>query len=366
VKELALRALDSKRYNEEAPGSPLPWRNVIIGAFAGHYYPTGTDDGYNSDFEYQRLFDAYMAQLEAECPGIGTPGADTSWPGPGTPVGQENWLSAVGTSIDGLAYLWGGADAVIVQEFGPTDFSINVHPDWYAYALAYGFEQPGHPGIDIALPAGTPLYAPAEAFVVCAGTDNPAPKQAPDSCGAFTDESGAPTSGRLQVRLPNGDMLIYGQVRASVVEPGATVSAGQLIGYSGGFNGDHLHLEYRTIDPTTPSGWRVIDPRLTPLNGLVVPVLPNDATPCPATPVTSPAASPGTELVLEISEVTMWDVAATPEPAVPGNVKIDESGTETHITTDDGSEADVSISPEPEVPFTTVTEYQVGCAEADE
>jgi murein DD-endopeptidase MepM/ murein hydrolase activator NlpD len=55
-------------------------------------------------------------------------------------------------------------------------------------------------------------------------------------------------------------MLIYGHVAESVVVPGQHVIRGQLLGYSGGQNGTLVHLEYRVPDPSTPSGWRIVDP----------------------------------------------------------------------------------------------------------
>jgi murein DD-endopeptidase MepM/ murein hydrolase activator NlpD len=167
---------------------------------------------------------------------------------------------------------------IVNQDFGPSDFSVNVHPEWYTYSIEYGFTQPGHTGVDIGVPAETPLYAPTNAVVYCAGTGNPG-FPAEEGCAAFADVTGAWTSGRLQLKLPNGDMVIYGHVRRTVVEPGASVVKGQLVGYSGNQNGDHLHLEYRVKDPTTSSGWRLVDPKLTGLNGLRPTVLPSQPTP---------------------------------------------------------------------------------------
>ncbi len=257
--ELALRYLDS---------GELPWRNVVVGFFAGHYYPDGSRDAYSSDLEYQARFDEYVAELEAcggEAQGTPVAGAEVS----------DNWLAGVGQPIDGLAALWGGAPLAgggpeLVQEFGPTAESA-AHPEWYTYALDYGFPEPGHPGLDLGMPPGTPLYAPSDAVVVCAGTGN---GNGEDGCVAFTAAAGGPTSGRLQLRLPSGDVLIYGHVADSVVAPGARVRAGELVGHSGGppDGGDWIHLEYRVPDPDTASGWRVVDPRLTPLNVLEVKV----------------------------------------------------------------------------------------------
>jgi murein DD-endopeptidase MepM/ murein hydrolase activator NlpD len=254
--ELALRYLDSGK---------LPWENVAVGYFAGHYYPTGASDAYTSDRDYQGLFLQSVAELEA-CVSDLVPSPVPA----GSPEGAASgWLAGVGSGLDGLAYLWGnepidGHPAPLVQEFGPTDFSVNVHPEWYTYSLDYGFDQPGHTGLDIGLPVGTPLYAPTDAVVVCAGTDN---GNGEDSCAAFTHSYGGWTSGRLQLKLPNGDMLIFGHVSASLVEPGERVARGQQVGLSGSQDGARLHLEYRTPDPSTPSGWRIVDPRLTSLNG---------------------------------------------------------------------------------------------------
>ena len=200
VNELALRYLDSGK---------LPWRNVVVGYFAGHYEPTGTRDAYSSDYAYQARFDEYFAQLE---------GAATCDDGAaiGSPVAAGNWLAGQGQPIDGLAYLWGGLDAPLTQEFGPTAFS-RANPEFFAYSLEYGFPEPAHTGLDVGIVAGTPLYAPSEAVVVCAGTGN---GNGEDSCAAFAAATGGPTSGRLQLRLPNGDMLIYGHVSWSIVRPG--------------------------------------------------------------------------------------------------------------------------------------------------
>ncbi|HEY7034047.1 MAG TPA: peptidoglycan DD-metalloendopeptidase family protein [Thermomicrobiales bacterium] len=269
TKELALRYLDSGK---------LPWENVVVGYFSGHYVPNGAKDQFSSDFEYQQKFKDLYAELEAVAPGD---------------------RPCAGTSAVGLASVWGnllfdGAPPPISQGFGPTDFSVNVHPEWYTYSLDYGFTQPGHTGLDVAIPAGTPLYAPEDSTVVCAGTGN---GDGEDSCAAFLSAYGGPTSGRFQLKLPNGDMLIYGHVNASLVAPGQQVKAGQEVAISGGFNGDHVHVEYRIRDSTTPSGWRLVDPR-GPMDGIQITVTPgagmppNTQQPTPEpTPTSSPTAT---------------------------------------------------------------------------
>ena len=110
-------------------------------------------------------------------------------------------------------------------------------------------------------------------------------------------------------------MLIYGHVRDCVVVAGQKVKAGQLIGYSGGFNGDHLHLEYRTSDSSTGSGWRIVDPRLTPLNGQRIPVSTSRESPTPTATATEEVPVEVTEEVTEepTDEVTPETVTAATE-----------------------------------------------------
>jgi murein DD-endopeptidase MepM/ murein hydrolase activator NlpD len=261
--ELALRYLDSGQ---------RPWENVAVGYFSGHYDPTGAADAFNSDHDYLRLFRTYIQELELA--------------GQGAPVGP-------GTGA-GVASIWGniligGAPPPLTQPFGPTDFSVNVHPEWYSYSLAYGFSSPGHTGLDVGIPANTPLYAPLDSKVICAGTDNGTGE---DSCAAFVSAYGGQTSGRLQLKLPNGDMLILGHVNRSLVRPGDQVKAGQQVGLSGGFNGDHVHVEYRTPDPRTTSQWRIIDPH-EPLDGVSINPLPTEIGMPEVTPMPPPTDRDG-------------------------------------------------------------------------
>lgn len=309
TKELALRYIDSGK---------LPWENVVVGYFSGHYVPNGAKDQSGSDFDYQKKFKTLFAELETAAP-----------------TGK----ACAGPSAVGLASVWGnklfgGAAPPISQGFGPTDFSRFVHPEWYTYSLDYGFTQPGHTGLDVAVPAGTPLYAPEDSTVVCAGTGN---GDGEDSCAAFLSASGGPTSGRFQLKLPNGDMLIYGHVNASLAKPGDHVKAGQEVAISGGYNGDHVHVEYRTKDPATRSGWRIIDPR-GPLDGIKITVTPGaemppgtgqsptpvteTASPEAGSPVASPMASPmasppATATGSATASPTEGAVASPPESALP-------------------------------------------------
>ncbi len=95
--ELALRYLDSGK---------LPWRNVVVGYFAGHYEPDGSARRLHLGLRVpgDRFVD-YFAILEAAA-SCGAGGGDRDTGGhPG------DWLAGVGQPIDGLAYLWGGVEA---------------------------------------------------------------------------------------------------------------------------------------------------------------------------------------------------------------------------------------------------------------
>ena len=137
---------------------------------------------------------------------------------------------------------------------GPTDFAMGAGAGMYGYGSAYGIT--GHPGIDIGMPAGTQLTTPWAGTVSCVGEEGPG--GGGGGCGYYGDAGGG--VGRIMITLDNGDVVIYGHTRSSTVRVGDRVSAGQTIGYSGGMNGDHLHLEYRQAGHNTPSGFKVIDP----------------------------------------------------------------------------------------------------------
>lgn len=308
-KELALRYLDSKK---------LPWENVIVGYFSGHYIPNGAKDDFNSDFQYQDRFKQLFTELEAVAPGD---------------------RACTTTAAGGLSSIWGnmlfnGGPPPTSQDFGPTDFSRFVHPEWYTYALEYGFTEPGHTGLDVAIPAGTPLYAPMDSTVICAGTGN---GNGEDSCAAFLSSYGGATSGRLQLKLPNGDMLILGHVNESLVRPGDQVKAGQEVGISGGMNGDHVHVEYRTRDATTGSGWRLLNPH-GPLDGVAITVTPGPARtvtpmtqPTPTTEPTAPSASP--EAIPDASPEASPDASPDASPEVSSEVDVDVGLVEVAIAT---------------------------------
>ncbi len=96
-----------------------------------------------------------------------------------------------------------------------------------------------HPGIDIAVPAGTPVRAAGGGVVQAAGTD--------PAYGLF-----------VLLRHPEGYETIYGHASRLLVHEGDSVRTGQVIalsGSSGRSTAPHLHFEIRregrSLDPLT-------------------------------------------------------------------------------------------------------------------
>lgn len=147
----------------------------------------------------------------------------------------------------------GDAAASVSQEFGVTEFS-QANCWMYEYAVEYGLEECSHTGVDYAMGYGSQLLSPVDGTVTRAG-----------GTGYFCDDvDGAgcgPGQGELRIALADGDEVILGHMSSIEVAEGADVTAGQPVGASGYVPGPHLHLEWRTPDSSTPSGWRIVDPR---------------------------------------------------------------------------------------------------------
>ena len=95
------------------------------------------------------------------------------------------------------------------------------------FGEADAFGNPGHRGIDIPAPEGTPILAAHTGTVLICGWN--------DSFGnQVLIDDGAGFSTR------------YAHMTATAVSPGAVVTAGQVIGYvgsTGDSTGNHLHFE---------------------------------------------------------------------------------------------------------------------------
>lgn len=158
-----------------------------------------------------------------------------------------------GSSSSGLGGGWnlmfGSGGGNISQEFGMTEWAAQNMNGMYAYAPSYGVN--GHPGVDVAIPRGSSLVSPVSGVVIRSG-----------GSGYYCDTGGCgPGQGELKIKLDNGDELILGHMSRISVFAGQRVNAGQAVGFTGTQNGDHVHVEYRTPDSSTSSGWRAIDPR---------------------------------------------------------------------------------------------------------
>lgn len=96
--------------------------------------------------------------------------------------------------------------------------------------------KPGHKGVDIAAPIGTPIHAAAEGTVLIARNG---------WNGGFGNY--------VVIQHPNGVKTLYGHMSRLGTTPGARVAQGETIGYvgsTGRSTGPHLHLE--TIGARNP------------------------------------------------------------------------------------------------------------------
>lgn len=151
--------------------------------------------------------------------------------------------------------VWGGFPAPVNVEHGATatwDSCYNKNPQtccpgkgetrccWYAYAEKHCMTGCVHPGMDIGIPKGTPLYAAAAGKIKFAGR---AEVYRPHY---------------VAVQTEHGDLHIYGHMWSidSEIRTGGSVHAGQYLGTSGeqtkpnsnmvpDGSGPHLHSECR-------------------------------------------------------------------------------------------------------------------------
>jgi murein DD-endopeptidase MepM/ murein hydrolase activator NlpD len=160
---------------------------------------------------------------------------------PSEPVLTTTWQKQLDT-------MFGRGVWTITQEFGNDPIGA-VYDDMYAYAEGHGLNGDEHPGLDVGMPYGTKMYAPADATVTCAGTGN-GPGFHGMGCDAFNDWGNQCENlvtkqgvGHIQLLFDNGQALIYGHSRTCAVKPGDRVKRGQYLGTSGGMCGAHIHLE---------------------------------------------------------------------------------------------------------------------------
>lgn len=208
---------------------------LITGVSQDGFYPVewAGQSGYMYG-EYLSWTDAPLSGDDGGDPGSGNLGGN---PGGGNPGGGTG-------SIDGIT---GGQSYPISQEFGRTDFSVTT--DIYNYGTAYGLDGYSHTGLDVGMPAGTPLYSPVDGTVMIAG-----------GTPYYTYYgNGSPGVGELLIQKDNGDQIVLGHMSVISVSVGQRVSVGDPVGLSGGENGDHLHLEVRVLQPG--GNYIIVDPR---------------------------------------------------------------------------------------------------------
>lgn len=222
------------------------WDNVAAMHFSGNFDPNNgfcDENGMCVD-QYVASFRADMQRFDASAGGSATANLPPSSVGTGDVTGAPS---------AGISTVWGNS--------GQPDLSYGFNAPsslgLYEYGRAYGLNGVNHTGTDIPMPLGASAYSPVAGTVTCACTGN-GPGTGGSGCSAFNDVMGN-GCGRIEVQLDNGHTLIFGHMSGSNVSVGQRVSVGQQIGTVGGMNGSHVHLEYRVPDPTTGSGWRIVD-----------------------------------------------------------------------------------------------------------
>jgi murein DD-endopeptidase MepM/ murein hydrolase activator NlpD len=142
-----------------------------------------------------------------------------------------------------VSNFWGGVPAFVSSEHGADVTPWNPSCSWYQYGIEYGLNGCQHPGMDIAIPFGTELFAAEGGEVVYAEPDI---YYVPN---------------HINILTPSGEVHIYGHM-SSVdpgVVPGGRVRTGQRLGTSGNSNGDHLHFE-RRVPGACNAGFCALDP----------------------------------------------------------------------------------------------------------
>ena len=164
-------------------------------------------------------------------------------------------------------YYTGGAGSTFLSMFGGQSYSITsengvsngMPASWYDYATGLGLGYGTHPGLDIAAPSGSQMYMPAGMTGTVEIADGLHGYGYDPNGGVAASGAG---TGQLRIKLNNGAILIFGHMKNIYFAPGQPISAGQLVGLSGGAgSGSHVHMEYRIKDSSTSTGWRSVDPR---------------------------------------------------------------------------------------------------------
>jgi hypothetical protein len=178
-------------------------------------------------------------------------GADRTCGWRSSEVGFDCLDESGSITLTSLSEIVGGEEYQVLQLYGPAE-DPTVPADHYSYCATHGnpSDPPFHCGIDIDVPRGTVLYAPANAVVwPLAGATGP-----------LRDEVESGGAGDLRFTLRDGTVIIFGHTSRVDVGLGDVVVAGDPVGLSGSYDGPRLHIEVRAPDATTATGYRTIDP----------------------------------------------------------------------------------------------------------
>ncbi len=112
-----------------------------------------------------------------------------------------------------------------------------------------GLHGPGHRGIDIGAPTGTPIYASASGEVLVVKT----------GCKVKQTRCGGGYGNMAIIQHTNGTKTLYGHMSKLYTSSGSQVSQGQVIGFvgsTGRSTGPHLHFEvFNAKNPGADWSW---------------------------------------------------------------------------------------------------------------
>ncbi|MCE9585681.1 peptidoglycan DD-metalloendopeptidase family protein [Candidatus Nomurabacteria bacterium] len=113
-----------------------------------------------------------------------------------------------------------------------------------------GLHGPGHSGIDIGAPTGSPIYASASGTVLVAKT----------GCVVGRRSCGGGYGNMVIIKHSNGTTTLYGHMSKVITTTGDTVNQGELIGLvgsTGHSTGPHLHFEvHGAKNPGSDWSWK--------------------------------------------------------------------------------------------------------------
>ncbi len=195
------------------------------------------------DSEYNSLFGATPETILPEGLYVVVPGGTGStepiyWD-PGITMTTASGQPGALTSAHGYASFGAADDAGSCGREPVYNATLPVGaPIWRGYRITQDFSW-NHGGIDLAVPAGTPVYAAGGGTVIFNGWS---------SWGY----------GYTVVIAHGGSLTLYGHLNGSFVRCGEVVEQGQNIavsGNSGNSSGPHLHFEIRGPDGRPTSPW---------------------------------------------------------------------------------------------------------------